>query len=87
MFYSNNDNYMQDLYSYNQIPNNTYNPYMTNWGNQMSVNPMGFSNMNGMNMQNGNMGVNQNPNIFQGNQMNNQNPNNLYPSIYRIINN
>ena len=24
MFYSNNDNYLQDLYLYNQIPNNTY---------------------------------------------------------------
>ena len=24
MFYSNNDSYMQDLYFYNQVPNNSY---------------------------------------------------------------
>ena len=87
MFYSNNNNYMQDLYSYNQIPNSTYNPYMNNPMNTIPANAdvMGFS--NGMNMQNMNMGTNQNPNMFQGNpNMSGQNPNNLYPSIYRIIN-
>lgn len=80
MFYSNNDNYMQDLYFYNQTPNNTY---MTNMPNN---NMMGnFSNpqmMNGMNnMPNQNM-MNC---MCNGNNMR-QNINNLYPSIYRIIN-
>ncbi len=71
MFYSNNnDNYMQDLYFYNQTPNNTYFP------NNMQ-------NYNMMQGQNPNMMYN-NPNMYQ-NQMN-QNMNNLYPDIYRIIN-
>lgn len=89
MFYSNNDNYMQDLYAYNQIPNNTYNPYMVNQMNTIptNANAMGFQTANVTNMPNMNMGVNQNPNIFSGNSnINSQSPNNLYPSIYRIIN-
>ena len=87
MFYSNNENYMQDLYSYNQIPNNTYNPYMMNTVPSNAI-TMGFQNQNTNFMPNMNMMGNQNPNMFQGNQNMNQmsNPNNLYPSIYRIIN-
>ena len=99
MFYSNNDQYMQDLYAYNQMPqNNTYNPFMGNMMPNASNENMGFSNMNGMCMQNMNTNIaNQNRNMFQVtpnnmntmnnvNTMNTQNPNNLYPSIYRIIN-
>ena len=94
MFYSNNDHYMQDLYSYNQMPNNTYNPYMGNWLPPIAANvdSIGVGNNNMyMNMPSTNMGMNQNPNMFTGNQninsnMNAQNPNNLYPSIYRIVN-
>lgn len=79
MFCTNNDNYMQDLYFYNQQPN-TYNPYMNNMGNTMQNNNMMSCPMNNMSQ----------PNMFMGqnnmgmSQM--QNPNNLYPSIYRIIN-
>ncbi len=100
MFYSNNNNYMQDLYAYNQMPlNNTYssygNPAMPGAGNEN----MAFSTMNGgfapntnpmnnqnmfFNNQNGAMNPNMSSNM--NNQMNLQNPNNLYPSIYRIIN-
>ena len=36
MFYSNNDAYMQDLYFYNQLPNNTY---MNAFGNNMQTTP------------------------------------------------
>lgn len=94
MFYSNNDHYMQDLYSYNQMPNNTYNPYMGNWAANVPTNTDGIGGVNNnmyMNMPNTNMGINQNPNMFAGNQnmnpnINVQNPNNLYPSIYRIVN-
>ncbi len=73
MFYSNNDNYMQDLYFYNQTPNNTYFPNnMPNYNipltqNQNMINPM-YNNSN-----------------MNANQMC-QNINNLYPNIYRIIN-
>ena len=72
MFYSNNNNYMQDLYAYNQVPdNNTYNTFGMNL---RTPGPMGnnitYSNFNG---------------IYSNNQ-NQQNPNNLYPNIYRIIN-
>lgn len=70
MFCSNNDNYMQDLYFYNQYPNNTYNPCMNNCGSVMQ-NPNMMNNMNGMYM-----GQNASPN---------QNLSNLYPSVYRII--
>ncbi len=70
MFYSGNDNYMQDLYFYNQMPNNTYNPYASQNPNMM--------NMPGMYM-------GQNPN-FLNNTLPNQNLTNLYPSIYKIIN-
>lgn len=100
MFYSNNDQYMQDLYAYNQISqNNTYNPFM---GNMMpnsrneNIGNIGYNNnMNGMFIPNMNTNmVNQNRNMFQTNSnnansinnINTQNPNNLYPSIYRIIN-
>ena len=94
MFYSNNDHYMQDLYSYNQMPNNTYNPYMGNWAANVPTNTDGIGGVNNnmyMNMPNTKMGINQNPNMFAGNQnmnpnINVQNPNNLYPSIYRIVN-
>ena len=80
MFYTNNDNYMQDLYFYNQQPSNTYNPFMTN--NAMGVNNINpnmgtgiaMNNMNGMLM-----GQNNNMLPFQ-------NLSSLYPSIYRIIN-
>jgi len=53
MFYSNYDNYMQDLFYYNQFPNNrsTYNPYANNFA-QAPNTPL----------------------------------ENLYPSIYKIIN-
>ena len=74
-----NDNYMQDLYYYNQIPNNTYMGNIpNNIGNSIPI--MG-------NMQNPSM---INNNVFPQNQTmygNNtsQGINNLYPSIYRII--
>ena len=71
MFYSGNDNYMQDLYFGNQMyGGNTYNP---NGINNMQ-NPM-YMNNNGMCM-----------NQFQ-NQVPNQpvNINNMYPSLYRIL--
>lgn len=86
MFYSNNDNYMQDLYFYNQTPNNTYNPFMSanmnstannimpNMNPPMVNNTMAIPNMNGMFM-----GTN-------NGMMPYQNLNNLYPSVYRIIN-
>lgn len=90
MFYSNNDNYMQDLYFYNQSPNNTYMTGMPN--NNMMGNFPNTQMMNGMNnmssMQNPNQNMmncmcNGNPNMY-GNNMG-QNINNLYPSTYRII--
>lgn len=78
MFYSNNDNYMQDLYFYNQTPQNTYNPNMNTFANQMP-NTMGMMNNAGL------MYMGQNSNMFNNqNQM--QSVSNLYPSIYRIIN-
>lgn len=83
MFYSNNDGYMQDLYFYNQMPNNTY---MNSFGNNM----MGYPNMQMMNnaMSNNiqpNNQMMQNPTMFSNN-IPVQNLNNLYPSIYRILN-
>lgn len=84
MFYSNNDSYMQDLYFYNQQPNNTYNPYMTNNANGMIPNnTMGLNNIGNaipMNNMNG-MFMGQNPTMMPA-----QNLSSLYPSIYRIIN-
>lgn len=83
MFYSNNDAYMQDLYFYNQIPNNTY---MNSFANTMTGNPnmqMMPNNMSN-NMQSSNQML-QNSGMLQ-NGMHVQNLNNLYPSIYRILN-
>ncbi len=79
MFYSNNDNYMQDLYFYNQTPQNTYNPNMNNFANQMPNNMGMMNNMNPMCM-------GQNPNMFNNNPNQMQSMSSLYPSIYRIIN-
>lgn len=71
MYYSSNENYMQDLYTYNQNPINTYNPYL---GNTAGINQMGF-------------GINQNNNMFRNPNMNqNANISSLFPSVYRIIN-
>lgn len=73
MFYSGNDNYMQDLYFYNQIPNqNTYNG-------------VGMNNVNMQNpMMNNGMYMNQNPNMYSA-QAQQPNINTLYPSTYRIL--
>lgn len=68
--YMNNDNYLQDFYNYNQVPNNC-GGYMQN-PNMMQNQP---AMMNGMYM---------NPNMYQAN--NNQNITSFYPSTYRIIN-
>lgn len=84
MFYSNNNGYMEDLYYYNQMPNNTY----MNPGNNMLGNPVNY---NFGNWENPNYS---NPNVFNPNTMQTVNPrrtpiqnlNSLYPSIYRIIN-
>lgn len=71
MFYSGNDNYMQDLYFNNPMPNTYNNMCMSNFDNGMQ-NPMYMN--NGM----------QNPNMFM---RQNQQPNinTLYPSTYRIL--
>lgn len=74
MFCSNNDGYMQDLYYYNQMPNNTY---LNSYSNGMNLNP------NIQMMGNNNMPVN---NFGMQNNFSVQNLNSLYPSIYRIIN-
>ena len=79
MFYSNNDNYMQDLYFYNQIPNGTY---MNNLGGSIPINPNVQSNQ--INPMTNNM-MFQDPR-FVPNNYSGTNINNLYPSIYRIIN-
>ena len=79
MFYSNNDSYMQDLYFYNQIPNNAY---MYDIGNSMTGIPniqMMPTNPITNNMMYKAPGFV--PNNYSG-----ANLNNLYPSIYRIIN-
>lgn len=83
MFYSNNDGYMQDLYFYNQMPNNTY---MNSFGNNMMGNPNMQMMNNAMpnNIQPNNQMM-QNPTMFSNN-IPVQNLNNLYPSIYRILN-
>ena len=73
--YTNNDNYLQDLYNYNQIPNN-YNQFMNN--NCMQNSNMFQNTPNFMNV----MCTNQN--MYQAN--NNSNLTSLYPSTYRIIN-
>lgn len=74
MFYSGNDNYMQDLYFYNQIPNqNTYNG-------------VGMNNVNMQNpMMNNGMYMNSNPNLYSGGAQQQPNINTLYPSTYRIL--
>lgn len=76
----NNDNYLQDLYNYNQIPsgcnpymNNNYMPNMQNNPNMMPNQANGMMN-----------GMYQNPNMYSAN--NNSNLTNFYPSTYRIIN-
>ena len=83
MFCSNNDSYMQDLYYYNQIPNNAF---MNNFGNNI----LGNSNMTPI-QQGGmsNIPNNQiftNPGAFFTNNIQVQNLSSLYPSIYRILN-
>lgn len=78
MFYSGNDSYMQDLYYYNQMPNGAF---MNSYGNNI----MGNSNMQGGIPNNPNNQIFMNPGIFSNN-MPVQNLNNLYPSIYRILN-
>ena len=93
MFYSNNNGYMEDLYYYNQMPNNTY---MNNPGNNMMGNNMLGNSMNqnlGTPMMTNNMGVMNSNGMFMGqinsnqqNMMPMQNLSSLYPSIYRIIN-
>lgn len=83
MFYSgSNDTYMQDLYYYNQMPNNAF---INGFGNNM----IGNSNMQQV-MQGG---ISNTPNntLFvnsgmYSNNMQVQNLNSLYPSIYRILN-
>lgn len=79
MFYSNNDNYMQDLYFYNQIPNGTY---MNNLGGSIPINPNVQSNQ--INPMTNNV-MFQDPRFIPNN-YSGTNINNLYPSIYRIIN-
>ena len=86
MFYNNNDNYMQDLYFYNQIPNGTYNPYMNQISNNQNpyiANGMVQNNMNSM-MPNNMNGMMAN-NMMQNGMYPNQNLNNLYPSLYRVM--
>ena len=88
MFYPNNS-YIEDLYFYNQIPNNQYmnNPGNTAFSNQA----MPFTS-NPVNMYQPNTEFTfGNPNMLMAAQtgnsgMSTQNLNNLYPSIYRIIN-
>ena len=79
MFYPNNDNYMQDLYFYNQMPNTTYGAGCPNNNSQMMGN-VSNPNMN-PNMMNGIYNYNQN---MYGNNAG-QGISNLYPSIYKII--
>lgn len=81
MFYSNNNGYMDDLYYYNQMPNVTY---MNTLGNNM----MGSANVQVTHQGVVGMPNNQtfaNQGMFSGG-MQVQNLNNLYPSIYRILN-
>ena len=71
MFYPNNT-YMQDLYAYNQMPNDFYNPYL----GMQAVNsqPLGYQNM----------GINQNQNMYNQNP-NNLYPS-IYKIITPVIN-
>lgn len=87
MFYSNNDSYMQDLYFYNQVPNNTYmNSFANNMmGNTMNPNMQMMPNNMGNTMPS-TMQTNNQAGMFPNNTMPVQNLNNLYPSIYRIVN-
>lgn len=80
MFYSGNDNYMQDLYFGNQMAGTgTYSPNTMNGFNNMQ-NPMYMNNGMYMNQF-------QNQNGFFPNSTSNQpvNINSLYPSSYRIL--
>ena len=80
MFYSNNDSYLQDLYFYNQMP---HSQYISGTPNNM------LGNYNMQQVQGGMMGNGQmfmNSPCFPNNNMPVQNLNNLYPSIYRILN-
>ncbi len=73
MFYSGNDNYMQDLYFNNPMQNTYGNMNMNNFDNGMPNNQMYMNN-----------GMYANPNMFVGpNQA--PNINTLYPSTYRIL--
>lgn len=84
MFYSNNNGYMEDLYYYNQMPGGTYmNPGNNMFGNQGNYNFGNWENMNYSNM--GNFNPN-NMQVVNQRRIPGQNLNNLYPSIYRIIN-
>lgn len=78
MFYPNNNSYMEDLYFYNQMPSNPYinNPGTNFMGNQISPSLTNGNNMNAINPFMG----------FTNTNMPVQNLNNLYPSIYRIVN-
>lgn len=79
MFYSGNDNYMQDLYFYNQMPNqNTYNSMVAGMNNNGNI-PNTMMN-NGMYMNQV-----QNPNMYMQNTNQPTNINSLYPSSYRIL--
>lgn len=74
MFFTGNDNYMQDLYCFNQVPNSNLN--MNTYPNSNSFQNNMWSQQNG--------GYYNSNNIQSNfNQINNLNS--LYPSIYRII--
>lgn len=79
MFYSGNDNYMQDLYFYNQMPNqNTYNSMMAGMNNNGNISNTMMNNGMYMNQV-------QNPNMYMQNTNQPTNINSLYPSSYRIL--
>ena len=84
--YMNNDNYLQDFYNYNQMPNN-FNPYMNNgyMPNQaMMQNQSMTPNSNMMQAQGTMMNGMYNPNMYSSN--NTSDITNFYPSTYRVIN-
>lgn len=76
MFYSESDGYMQDLYFYNQNPNQNFNNQCNSYMNMGIQNPNMVNNQNGMymGMPQNNFGTNQSQNIS-----------NFYPSTYKII--
>lgn len=82
MFYSNNNGYMEDLYYYNQMPSTTY---MNSLGNNMMGNPNMQAIQAGGISSIPNNQIFANPAMFSG-AIPVQNLNNLYPSIYRILN-